>query len=82
MKMIWYACLTSFPHVLCSEMEVFIDKTPPNATVLSGPPPGQNSPSKVVLAFAGQSGGVIGAPVNNFQCLLTEGNQVRDSCAS
>jgi hypothetical protein len=63
-------------------MEVYIDRTPPNATVVSGPPLGQLSPSKVSLAFAGQSGGVIGAPVNNFQCLLTEGNQVRDSCAN
>lgn len=59
-----------------SEMEIFVDRTPPNITVVSGPTPGRRSPRKVTFTFIAQTGGVVGAPVNAFRCLVATGTQV------
>ncbi len=55
----------------CSEAELYVTRTPPNATVGGGPSATNASPSKVTFSFASQiSGGGAGAPIAYSLCLL------------
>lgn len=64
----------------CSEAEVYVTRTPPNATVVGGPSGGTASPSTVTFSFASQvSGSGAGAPIAYSLCLLqdVDNSQVR-----
>ncbi len=55
----------------CSEAEVYVTRTPPNATVVGGPRTGGASPPKVAFSFASQvASGGAGAPIAYSLCLL------------
>lgn len=56
----------------CRDMEIYISRTPANATITGGPSRTSASPSAVTFSFMPQVNSSVGAPIASAQCLIQD----------
>ena len=56
----------------CRDMEIYISRTPANATITGGPSRTNASPSAVTFSFVPEINNSFGAPIASAQCLIQD----------